>query len=98
MLRLGPSDGTPVRRVLAIGAHSDDLEIGCGGTVLALTRANRGLAVDWVVLAAEGDARVSIWLVTGSLLAAIVVWLESGPDNAKEIGRASCRERVFRTV
>ena len=36
MLRLGPSDGTPVRRVLAIGAHSDDLEIGCGGTILAL--------------------------------------------------------------
>ena len=25
--------------VLALGAHSDDLEIGCGGTLLELTRA-----------------------------------------------------------
>src|SRR5262249_10294754 len=38
-----------------------------------------------LVLAAAGDGRISIWLVTGSLLAAIVSWLESGPDNAKEV-------------
>ena len=46
MLSLGFAGGTPLRRVLAIGAHSDDLEIGCGGTILSLTRANparRGL-------------------------------------------------------
>jgi LmbE family N-acetylglucosaminyl deacetylase len=55
MLSLGLVGGEPIRRVLAIGAHSDDLEIGCGGTVLALTRANPGLAVHWVVLAANGD-------------------------------------------
>jgi len=55
MRSLGLAGDTPLRRVLAIGAHSDDLELGCGGTVLALTRANPGLAVDWVVLAAEGD-------------------------------------------
>ena len=54
MLSLGLAGGTPLRRVLAIGAHSDDLEIGCGGTILALTRANPGLAVHWVVLAALG--------------------------------------------
>ena len=57
MLSLGFAGGTPLRRVLAIGAHSDDLEIGCGGTILALTRANPGLAVDWVVLARAGDGR-----------------------------------------
>ena len=55
MRSLGLAGDTPLRRVLAIGAHSDDLEIGCGGTVLALARANPGLAVDWIVLAAEGD-------------------------------------------
>ena len=55
MLSLGFAGGTPLRRVLAIGAHSDDLEIGCGGTILSLTRANPGLAVDWVVFAASGD-------------------------------------------
>jgi LmbE family N-acetylglucosaminyl deacetylase len=54
MLALGLVGDTPLRRVLAIGAHSDDLEIGCGGTMLALAGANPGLAVDWVVLAAEG--------------------------------------------
>ena len=56
MLGLGPAGGAPVRRVLAIGAHSDDLEIGCGGTVLALTRANPEMAVHWVVLAAQRRA------------------------------------------
>ena len=43
-----------VRRVLAIGCHSDDIEIGCGGTILSLTRAIPDLHVTWVVLAAEG--------------------------------------------
>jgi LmbE family N-acetylglucosaminyl deacetylase len=41
-------------RVLAIGCHADDIEIGCGGTLLALTRARPGLHVTWVVLAAPG--------------------------------------------
>ena len=55
MLRLGPTGGEPVRRVLAIGAHSDDLEIGCGGTLLALCRAEPQVSVHWVVLAAPGE-------------------------------------------
>jgi LmbE family N-acetylglucosaminyl deacetylase len=55
MLRLGASGGQPVRRVLAIGAHSDDLEIGCGGTLLALCRAEPGVSVHWLVLAAPGE-------------------------------------------
>ena len=45
----------PLRRVLAIGCHADDIEIGCGGTLLALTRAHPELEVDWVVLAAPGE-------------------------------------------
>jgi len=61
-LRLSGAEA-PVQRLLAIGAHSDDIEIGCGGTILALTRAVPDLAVDWVVLAAgnerETEARVS---------------------------------------
>jgi LmbE family N-acetylglucosaminyl deacetylase len=43
-----------VERVLAIGSHADDIEIGCGGTLLALTR-SRPLHVTWVVIAASGD-------------------------------------------
>jgi LmbE family N-acetylglucosaminyl deacetylase len=46
-----------VERVLCIGAHADDIELGCAGTLLTLTRANPSLEVDWVVLSAE-DERV----------------------------------------
>ena len=38
-----------------------------------------------LVLAATGEARVSIWFVAASLIASAVVWLEGGPDSAKEI-------------
>jgi LmbE family N-acetylglucosaminyl deacetylase len=64
MLQLGLSSGaSPVRRVLALGAHADDIEIGCGATILALTRARPDLDVTWVVLGArderENEARES---------------------------------------
>ena len=62
MLGLRPG-GEPLSRLLAIGAHSDDLEIGCGGTILALGDGNSEIAVHWVVLAAPGaradEARAS---------------------------------------
>jgi LmbE family N-acetylglucosaminyl deacetylase len=52
-----------LRRVLVIGCHADDIEIGCGGTLLTLTRANPDCEIDWVVLAApgvrDGEARAS---------------------------------------
>ena len=50
-------------RVLAVGAHSDDIEIGCGATLLALTRARPDLVVHWVVFSADarraGEARAA---------------------------------------
>ena len=52
---LNLSAAEPLRRVLAIGCHADDIEIGCGGTLLTLARANPELEVDWVVLAAPGE-------------------------------------------
>ena len=45
----------PIERVLAIGSHADDIEIGCGGTLIALTHAQPSLAMTWVVLAAPGE-------------------------------------------
>jgi LmbE family N-acetylglucosaminyl deacetylase len=37
-------------RVLAVGAHPDDVEIGAGGTLLELVRSTPGLQVDLLVL------------------------------------------------
>lgn len=39
-----------LRRILCIGAHSDDIEIGCGGTVLRLLARYPELEVRWIVL------------------------------------------------
>jgi LmbE family N-acetylglucosaminyl deacetylase len=38
-----------VQRVLCLGAHSDDIEIGCGGTLLKLIEKNPDLKICWVV-------------------------------------------------
>lgn len=48
----------PPRRLLAIGCHADDVEIGCGGTILSLARARPNLEVTWVVLGAHGDREI----------------------------------------
>lgn len=55
-LRLPKAPSEPLR-ILCLGAHSDDIEIGCGGTLLQLKRTYRDLAFDWVVFSAAGDRR-----------------------------------------
>lgn len=40
--------------VLCLGAHSDDIEIGCGGTILRLLQTYKNCHVTWVVFSAEG--------------------------------------------
>ncbi len=40
--------------VLCLGAHADDIEIGCGGTLLALMEVRPELEITWVVLGAQG--------------------------------------------
>jgi LmbE family N-acetylglucosaminyl deacetylase len=42
-------------RILAIGCHSDDIEIGCGGTILTLIESLPSVEVCWVVLSASGE-------------------------------------------
>ncbi len=41
------------KRVLCLGAHADDIEIGCGGTILKLTTQRRDVDVCWVVFSAD---------------------------------------------
>jgi LmbE family N-acetylglucosaminyl deacetylase len=56
-------DGSPDRplRILCLGSHSDDIEIGCGGTLLRLAGEYPGCVFHWVVFSAigprEGEAR-----------------------------------------
>jgi len=49
-ITLGPEPHAPLK-LLCIGAHCDDIEIGCGGTVLRLLEEHPGSSVHWVVLA-----------------------------------------------
>ena len=50
---LGQAAHRPLR-ILCLGAHSDDLEIGCGGAMLQWLRRHRKAEVSWVVLSAAG--------------------------------------------
>jgi LmbE family N-acetylglucosaminyl deacetylase len=44
----------PLSHVLCLGAHADDIEIGCGGTLLSLLDSCPSLLVTWVVFSADG--------------------------------------------
>lgn len=55
MQPLSISTGDAPLRVLALGAHADDIEIGCGGTLLRLAAERRQLEVTWVVLCATPE-------------------------------------------
>ena len=44
-----------VRRVLCLGAHSDDIEIGCGGTILRLLDRSDRIEFYWMVLSANPE-------------------------------------------
>jgi len=41
-------------KLLCLGAHPDDIEIGCGGTILRLAADFRNLVVRWVVFSGAG--------------------------------------------
>jgi LmbE family N-acetylglucosaminyl deacetylase len=41
-------------KVLCLGAHSDDIEIGCGATILRLIQEQPDVQIYWVVFSAQG--------------------------------------------
>ncbi len=52
-LNLGNNDSEPLS-ILCLGAHSDDIEIGCGGTLLQLCQRDTKPKFNWVVFSATG--------------------------------------------
>lgn len=69
-LKLSPATGS--LRVLCLGAHSDDIEIGCGGTILRLAEEYPDCEFYWAVFSAEGvrasEAARAAQLFAGSRL------------------------------
>ncbi|MFE3096163.1 PIG-L deacetylase family protein [Streptomyces sp. NPDC059248] len=54
MIRLGAGR---LDRLVAVGAHCDDIAIGAGGTLLTICRARPGIRVDALVLSGGGGER-----------------------------------------
>jgi len=83
MIRLGLKPGRDNFRVLCLGAHSDDIEIGCGGTILHLRDACPNIEFQWVVFNAVGvredEARRAANLFAGPTLREMT--LKSFPDG-----------------
>jgi LmbE family N-acetylglucosaminyl deacetylase len=52
-ISLARTEGFPLQ-VLCLGCHSDDIEIGCGGTILRLAQQYPGTMFHWVVFSAIG--------------------------------------------
>lgn len=50
------SNGRGNRRILCVGAHCDDIEIGCGASLLAL-QTSGNVRIDWVVLSGTAERR-----------------------------------------
>ena len=56
------------RHVLCIGAHCDDIEIGCGGALLQLQKTASNLTIDWIVLTGAEARRAETSAAMGLLI------------------------------
>jgi LmbE family N-acetylglucosaminyl deacetylase len=65
--------------ILCLGAHSDDIEIGLGGTILSLIEADYELHVHWCVCSASG-------LRADEAEASAAAFLEGASDYHTEFG------------
>ena len=55
-------------KILCLGAHADDIEIGCGGTVLKITKEYPKAEFRWIVFAAEGKRAKEAYQSANSFL------------------------------
>lgn len=91
-------------RFLCLGAHSDDLEIGCGGTIERLLAERPGSEVDWIVWSASGErereARASAIELTAAAARSDVVTkaFRDGHFPASIGEMKDCFEALARTI
>ena len=52
MLKISLDNDSP-KKILCLGAHCDDIEIGCGGTILKLARTLKDAEIQWVVFSSD---------------------------------------------
>ena len=82
--------------VLCLGAHCDDIEIGCSGALMTLTERHPTLEMHWVVFTTEGQreaetraAAARVAQASGRVAVEVhglrPSWLPSRWDEAKEI-------------
>jgi LmbE family N-acetylglucosaminyl deacetylase len=87
VLRIGADGfGRSISTVLCLGAHSDDIELGCGGTLLRLLEENDDLRVHWIVFS-SGPER------SEEALRGADAFLERAGDSAVDV--LNFRERFF---
>jgi LmbE family N-acetylglucosaminyl deacetylase len=70
MLAVDVASALRPRHILCLGAHCDDIEIGCGGTVSRMVAANRDVSVTWVVLGSTEQRAQEALLSADTVLAA----------------------------
>ena len=87
-------------RLLAVGCHADDIEIGCGGTILELAERRPDLEVTWLVLSASGaranEARASAAGFLERVTSPAQVFVESFRDGFFPYDGAAVKERFER--
>lgn len=82
-LSLSPDSTSPLS-VLCLGAHSDDIEIGCGGTVLRLAAQYPNCVFHWVVFnaigvrAAEAQSGAKLFAGTNTLEGPVLKTFQDG--------------------
>jgi LmbE family N-acetylglucosaminyl deacetylase len=57
--------------LLVIGAHPDDIEIGCGGSILRWVQEQRIARVTWIVLSGAGEREVEARRSAGAFLSGV---------------------------
>jgi len=55
MLKFNFENKDSIYRVLCLGSHADDIEIGCGGTILKLIKTYPNIEFNWVVFSSNSQ-------------------------------------------